>query len=229
MSSLPQTEGVERMTEPVYRTAAWKRIRLVVLERDGGVCQIRLRGCKGNASAVDHIVPVSAGGDWYALENLRASCANCNSRRVNRSAKPSDNAWRTARTRIVLVVGPPCPGLLLDYCEEHRHASDLVVDYRLIAAGLGGDHKATMTARNALLRALRRGEINAARAWVTSSNTDAEGILCHHEVRSVDPGRDEALRLVADRPELLDPVESWYRVKPGRPMAGSRLGPSREW
>lgn len=67
-----------------YRNAAkvyqgpWKTIRKRVLERDGHTCQVRLPGCTTTATTVDHIVPVSWGGDWYALDNLRAACAGCN-------------------------------------------------------------------------------------------------------------------------------------------------------
>ncbi len=54
--------------------------RKVVLERDGHLCQLRLEGCRGVATTVDHIVPRSKGGD-HNLENLRAACAWCNTKR----------------------------------------------------------------------------------------------------------------------------------------------------
>jgi 5-methylcytosine-specific restriction protein A len=66
------------MVTDVYHFAAWKRVRAVVLERDGGRCQIRGESCTGTATQVDHIVEVSRGGEWYALDNLRAACEPCN-------------------------------------------------------------------------------------------------------------------------------------------------------
>lgn len=58
-------------------TSAWKRTRRTVLERDGGECQIGGRGCRYEATEVDHIVPVNLGGD-SSLGNLRAACRPCN-------------------------------------------------------------------------------------------------------------------------------------------------------
>ena len=66
--------------------AAWRRVRLAVLERDGWVCQIKLPKCAGKADAVDHILPVSAGGHPLHPDNLRACCTGCNTRRANAAA-----------------------------------------------------------------------------------------------------------------------------------------------
>src|SRR4051794_28049459 len=55
-------------------SAAWKELRLVILARDGRICQV----CAAVATAVDHIVPRSQGGR-STPENLRATCKTCNS------------------------------------------------------------------------------------------------------------------------------------------------------
>lgn len=73
-------------TEPVYR-GAWPRIRRTILDRDGHRCQIKLVGCLGAASCVDHIVPTLLGGAWYDPDNLRAACAPCNSKLARRGAR----------------------------------------------------------------------------------------------------------------------------------------------
>jgi 5-methylcytosine-specific restriction protein A len=57
---------------------AWRRVRLVVLERDGGLCQIRGPTCKVAADQADHIVRPEDGGAWFDEANLRAACAPCN-------------------------------------------------------------------------------------------------------------------------------------------------------
>ena len=62
-----------RLTEPGYR-----RLRLLVLERDRWVCQIKGPTCTHAATAVDHIIARADGGDMYNPANLRAACKACN-------------------------------------------------------------------------------------------------------------------------------------------------------
>ena len=57
--------------------AAWQRLRLVVLERDGRVC----RWCCGYADTVDHVRALADGGGLLDPTNLVACCRSCNSRR----------------------------------------------------------------------------------------------------------------------------------------------------
>ena len=59
-------------------TGRWKRIRLVVLQRDGYECQIQGPTCTQTANTVDHILPHALGGD-DSFVNLRAACKSCNS------------------------------------------------------------------------------------------------------------------------------------------------------
>lgn len=74
---------MSRETRAVYN-AQWRRVRLVILERDGRMCQIRGPRCQVDANEVDHIVPWRAGGALYDPDNLRAACGNCNKRRARR-------------------------------------------------------------------------------------------------------------------------------------------------
>ena len=61
-------------------TGAFKKQRLRVLRRDGGLCVY----CGADADCVDHVVPmVRGGGD--EMENLVASCTPCNLRKGARS------------------------------------------------------------------------------------------------------------------------------------------------
>jgi 5-methylcytosine-specific restriction endonuclease McrA len=59
---------------------AWRKLRLVVLARDGYTCQLQYPGCTGRATHVDHVLPLRFGGT-NDLANLRAACASCNLRR----------------------------------------------------------------------------------------------------------------------------------------------------
>lgn len=56
-------------------TAAWRRVRAAVLERDEYTC----RYCGAIATTADHIIPLYKGGAPFDLENLAAACMSCNS------------------------------------------------------------------------------------------------------------------------------------------------------
>lgn len=56
------------------RTPAWRRVRLVVLDRDDWTC----RYCRRPARTVDHVVPVVQGGAKLDPANLVAACGSCN-------------------------------------------------------------------------------------------------------------------------------------------------------
>lgn len=72
----------------------WANVRVNVLARDGWRCQLRLPGCTGHATQVDHIVPRSI-APWLAADpaNCRAACFGCNNRR---GTTPDDQLPRKA-------------------------------------------------------------------------------------------------------------------------------------
>lgn len=72
------------MATGFYSSPAWRRLRLLVLERDGWLCQIRGPGCQVDATEGDHIVPIVDGGAKLDMSNVRASCKHCNASRGNR-------------------------------------------------------------------------------------------------------------------------------------------------
>lgn len=78
--------------KPQY-AGPWKRIRAKILERDGNRCQIRGAGCLQVADQVDHILPVSMGGDWFDELNLRASCHRCNNARNIKHKTTASRTW----------------------------------------------------------------------------------------------------------------------------------------
>jgi 5-methylcytosine-specific restriction endonuclease McrA len=56
---------------------AWRKLRLVVLVRDGHCCA----WCGALATTVDHVHPLAEGGARLDPANLVACCVRCNSRR----------------------------------------------------------------------------------------------------------------------------------------------------
>jgi len=86
------------------------------------------------------------------------------------------------------------------------------VDYQTISQAVGGSHEETKRIRGMLLTQLRHGDVKASRAWVTSTNPRAEEKFPYHEVVVLDPGEEEALKLLPERPDL---VREWYEVRRG--------------
>ena len=73
----------------------WRALRQFVLTRDGYRCQ----SCHRAAARfeVDHITPVSQGGDWWAAENAQLLCRNCHFFKSNLERikpNPERDAWR---------------------------------------------------------------------------------------------------------------------------------------
>ncbi len=159
---------------------------------------MRGKGCIGHANECDHIIPVAQGGEWYDETNLRAACHPCNQARIGAMGS---RRWQSAITSITLVTGPPDADLLA-YVRAHCHATDLIVDERAVTHSLGGD--ANRSAAKALCRGLveklRRGEVQNARAWITSHDPNAEAHYPHH--RSVtlkgDPTQETTRQDVID-------------------------------
>jgi 5-methylcytosine-specific restriction protein A len=63
------------------QTRAYRLLRLWVLDRDRGQCQIRGPKCTQLATEVDHIVSRADGGQVFDPANLRAACRPCNAAR----------------------------------------------------------------------------------------------------------------------------------------------------
>lgn len=69
--------------DPFYSSKPWRKLRAFVLARDGYTCQVRSAVCTFEATAVDHRVPISLGGEPLNPANCRATCQPCNSSRVS--------------------------------------------------------------------------------------------------------------------------------------------------
>lgn len=66
-----------------YSSSQWTKVRASVLARDGYTCAY----CGSvEANTVDHVVPLSKGGEPFNLDNLVACCSRCNSKKRDKSA-----------------------------------------------------------------------------------------------------------------------------------------------
>jgi|GEM_PF-1599262 len=212
---------------------AWRVARQAILDGPKGrICAIKGPKCVRHATEVDHIIPVADGGPRLDPANLRPACKPCNIGRAN--TEKHREGWRRSSTVIILVVGPAGAGKSTQV-QGQAGPEDVVIDYDRIAAALGPElprgattrHDATMVARNAILREVRRGEVKAARVWIVSANPRAEEMFPHHVVQVVDPGRDEVLRRASEggrSAAFARIVDDWYAVR-----SGSAAVASREW
>ena len=87
-------EGSRTKSGEVVTTAAWRKLRAQVLKRDKYRCQLREPGCTGQATQVDHIVNVGAGGAPLDPDNCQSVCPQCNARKAQREATVARNAWK---------------------------------------------------------------------------------------------------------------------------------------
>lgn len=87
----------------------WRRLRDRVL-KEQPLCQIRLPGCTGISTEVDHIQPRSVAPHLTMVRsNLRGACYNCNRSRGNQLAAPTPKPARALRWYHVDGSTLPCP------------------------------------------------------------------------------------------------------------------------
>ena len=79
------------MTDPFYRSVAWKRLRTAALRRDRNVCVVP--GCGARATHVDHVKRRRDGGT-DTLGNLRSLCATHDNQVKERSTGKRANAGK---------------------------------------------------------------------------------------------------------------------------------------
>lgn len=74
---------IENRPKKVWRVFYRKRLRFMILRRDAWTCQYCGRTAKDGATiTLDHVVPLSKGGDW-CWNNLVAACERCNTGKSN--------------------------------------------------------------------------------------------------------------------------------------------------
>lgn len=76
-------------TTTVHHSPRWRRLRARILQRDPTCRRIRDgRPCGAPSTEVDHVTPVSEGGDPWAEGNLMGVCEPCH--KAKSAAEASD-------------------------------------------------------------------------------------------------------------------------------------------
>lgn len=72
----------------IYGSNRWRKLREIVLKRDGGLCQqCRREGRITVADVVDHIVELRDGGCAFCEDNLESLCHACHAKKTARERK----------------------------------------------------------------------------------------------------------------------------------------------
>jgi len=131
---------------------------------------------------------------------------------------------------IRVITGPPCGGKST-FVTENALPGDIVIDMDLIASAMVVDSTDTHDYSNevrqiarrarkvAVKEALRIGQVSRRNVWIVHTSPDSEWQriyrLHNAKITEVDPGRDECLRRLADRPATQHVltkrvIDDWY-------------------
>lgn len=90
----PTVASLPKQAAPFYQSKEWVELRGRVIRRDGGACQLRLRGCLGSRGRmfVDHVIEIQDGGERLDPANCQTVCSSCHVQKTNR-----ERAKRNAR------------------------------------------------------------------------------------------------------------------------------------
>lgn len=75
-------KGSWSSTDFNYNKSAWKRTRNHVLSEEPLCRECKKKGKIVQATDVDHILPISEGGNPWDLDNLQPLCSSCHKRKT---------------------------------------------------------------------------------------------------------------------------------------------------
>jgi len=90
-----QTFCGPRCLRDFFMQTDWRRVREVIFARDGGRCMECNEFLTLSSCHVDHIIPISRGGDEWDLSNLELLCATCNLKKGNKSREEITASGKT--------------------------------------------------------------------------------------------------------------------------------------
>jgi len=141
-----------------YNSGLWRKLRNRYM-RENPLC-IECKKTGGlvvAANVVDHIIPIKAGGDSLAIDNLQSLCHRHHNQKT----------WREQGVVIYVIVGPPCSGKST-YVNAKMKGGGVRVDFDLLALAFGSEseHEASegikeivVKARYAAIREILSGNL----------------------------------------------------------------------
>jgi len=72
--------------DPFYHSVAWRRLRKWYIIRNPLCVECKKKGILKQANVVDHIKPISQGGEKLNVNNLQGLCTSCHNRKSGREA-----------------------------------------------------------------------------------------------------------------------------------------------
>lgn len=76
--------GTTRYNTPEYNTRRWQKLRRLVLTENPLCAMCERMGKVTAATMVDHIVPISKGGQFWDRQNLQGLCTHCHKVKTNK-------------------------------------------------------------------------------------------------------------------------------------------------
>ena len=214
------------------RAGVKERAAILAIEPTCRSC--RTKGRMVRADVVDHIMPLSWGGD-DTRANKQPLCHDCHDAKsareqaVRGTGAASHPEWlRLSAVPLTIVCGPPCSGKTT-WVERSAAKGDRVIDLDTIRRELDPTYRhwsgpvdeellqRSLRYRNHLLGRLARP--NGSPAWfIVAAPTEAEREWWQDslggELELLDPGRDECERRAMRRgtPMAVDGIAAWYEA-----------------
>lgn len=217
--------------------SAWEKLRIVILRRDGGLCQVCKAGDRLNpGEIVDHIKPKTEGGTDDP-ENLQTICKPCHTMKTAlESARGGHHVqfepeWLPQSVVPVIVVcGPPGSGKST-YVQQRAIPDDLVIDVDVIASKLYklpiyhatfDQRMVAIRFRNKLLASLADKSCGYRKAWliVTAGREDKRAfwrrkygdrivIMATPKMQCIDRVRNDERRPEGAKRRAVEAIYAW--------------------